>query len=78
MVHPDGNGMRTVAICGYPFVQYLWLGRHKKSLRYDFGASWGFEIIKKGKETVALAGKEYPCIVSQEGSVPLEYGDEDE
>ncbi len=51
------------------------LGRNKKLYYvYDFGASWCFEITKKGKETTALAGLEYPCIVSQEGAKPAEFG----
>jgi hypothetical protein len=51
------------------------LGRNKKLYYvYDFGSSWCFEIIKKGRETDALVGQDYPCIVSQEGGKPLEYG----
>lgn len=51
------------------------LGRNKKLYYvYDFGASWCFEIVKKGRETTALVGLGYPCIVSQEGVKPMEYG----
>ena len=51
------------------------LGRNKKLYYvYDFGASWCFEIIKKGRETSALVGQEYPCIVTQQGAKPIEYG----
>lgn len=42
---------------------------------YDFGASWCFQITKKGRQTVALAGQEYPCLVSETGVKPKEFGD---
>lgn len=56
------------------------LGRHKKLYyEYDFGASWCFEIVKKGKEMPAVAGRVYPCLMLEEGVKPEEYGaDEDE
>jgi len=56
------------------------LGRHKK-LYYDYdpGASWRFEIVRKGRETNAVAGQPYPCLVLEEGVKPQEYGaDEDD
>lgn len=54
------------------------LDRNKKMYyAYDFGASWCFEIVKKGKETPPLEGREYPYLVSQEGAKPLEYGPDD-
>lgn len=56
------------------------LPRNKK-LYYDYdpGASWRFEIVKKGKETRPLPDVEYPRLVSTVGVAPLEYGpDEDD
>lgn len=51
------------------------LERHKKLYyEYDTGASWRFQITKKGKEKNAQAGLEYPRIVAQEGAKPSEYG----
>ncbi len=44
---------------------------------YDFGASWCFRIIKQGRQTVSLAGQEYPCLVSETGVKPKEFGDEE-
>ena len=51
------------------------LERHKK-LYYDYdpGASWRFEIVRKGRETNAAAGQSYPCLMLEEGVKPLEYG----
>lgn len=55
------------------------LGRNKKLYyQYDFGSSWYFEITKKGKDTPAGAGLEYPRLVSEEGAKPLEYGPDDD
>ena len=56
------------------------LERNKKLYyAYDTGASWRFQITKKGKEKNAQAGIEYPRLVAQEGTKPLEYGpDEDD
>jgi hypothetical protein len=46
---------------------------------YDAGSAWRFEIIKKGKEKMPLAGHEFPQIVEEHGNRPLEYGpDEDD
>lgn len=55
------------------------LGRHKK-LYYDYdpGASWLFEIVRKGRETDAVAGHAYPCLVLEEGVKPQEYGVDEE
>ncbi|HEX8479592.1 MAG TPA: hypothetical protein VF663_14720 [Telluria sp.] len=55
------------------------LGRHKK-LYYDYdpGASWRFEIVRKGRETEAAAGRSYPCLVLEEGVKPQEYGVDEE
>ncbi|MDB5907394.1 MAG: hypothetical protein JWP34_1508 [Massilia sp.] len=55
------------------------LDKHKKLFYvYDFGASWTFQITKKGKLTTARADIDYPNIAEERGSKPLEYGrDED-
>lgn len=55
------------------------LEKHKKLYyEYDAGASWRFQITKKGKEKNAQAGVKYPRVIAQEGAKPLEYGpDED-
>ena len=54
------------------------LAKHKKLFYiYDFGASWIFEIRKKGKATLPVAGLKYPYLVSEEGTRPVEYGDPD-
>jgi hypothetical protein len=42
---------------------------------YDFGASWCFQITKRGKETQSQPELEYPCIVSEAGLKPKEFGD---
>ncbi|MEO5934595.1 MAG: hypothetical protein ABIQ08_13740 [Duganella sp.] len=71
---PDNSDIWDRRLCDiYP------LDRNKKLYyAYDAGASWRFEIVKKGKEKNALAGQEYPHVVAQEGVMPLEYGpDED-
>ena len=53
------------------------LPKHKKLFYlYDFGASWRFQITKRGKETQSQPEIEYPCIVSETGSKPKEFGDE--
>lgn len=55
------------------------LEKHKKLYyEYDAGASWRFQITKKGREKNAQAGVAYPRVIAQEGVKPLEYGpDED-
>lgn len=55
------------------------LGRNKK-LYYDYdpGASWCFKIVRKGRETDAVAGCSYPCLVLEEGVKPQEYGVDEE
>jgi hypothetical protein len=45
---------------------------------YDFGASWRFQITKSGKEIKCQPGTEYPCIVSDTGLKPTEYGDDED
>jgi hypothetical protein len=46
---------------------------------YDFGASWTFQITKKGKLMTARADTDYPYIAEEYGRKPLEYGrDEDD
>ena len=45
---------------------------------YDFGASWCFQITKRGKETKSQPKIEYPCIVSETGSKPKEFGDDED
>jgi len=53
------------------------LERNKKLFfEYDPGASWCFEIVRKGRETSAVAGQTYPILVMEEGVKPLEYGDD--
>jgi len=53
------------------------LPKHKKLFYlYDFGASWRFQITKRGKETPSQPKIEYPCTVSETGSKPKEFGDE--
>ena len=66
----DDDDMWDIRLCDiFP------LGRNKKLYYvYDFCSSWCFEILKKGRETAALVGQEYPCIVSQQGTKPSEYG----
>lgn len=56
------------------------LEKHKKLYyRYDLGASWIFQIARKGREKDAVAGQAYPYLVLEEGVKPLEYGsDEDD
>lgn len=44
---------------------------------YDFGASWRFQITKRGKETRRQPGFEYPRIVSETGLKPKEFGDDE-
>lgn len=52
------------------------LPKHKKLYYlYDFGASWRFQISKQGRQTEALAADMYPCIVSETGNKPKEFGD---
>ncbi len=45
---------------------------------FDFGASWCFQITKQGKQKAALASTEYPCIVSETGTKPKEFGDDED
>jgi hypothetical protein len=45
---------------------------------YDHGAAWRFQISKQGKSTTAQPDIEYPCIVSETGVKPEEYGDDEE
>lgn len=45
---------------------------------YDFGASWCFQIAKRGKETNRQPEIEYPCVVSETGLKPNEFGDDEE
>jgi hypothetical protein len=45
---------------------------------YDLGACWRFQISKQGKQTEALADTPYPCVVSETGTVPQEYGDDED
>lgn len=40
---------------------------------YDFGTSWCFQIIRKGKEKPAQAGLEYPRNVETKGIRPEKY-----
>lgn len=55
------------------------LPKHKKLFYlYDFGASWRFQISKKGKPTAALPGIAYPSLLAEQGTRPLEYGADDE
>lgn len=55
------------------------LPKHKKLYYfYDFGASWCFQITKQGRQTEALAANKYPCIVSETGERPKEFGDEED
>ncbi|HBI69491.1 MAG TPA: hypothetical protein DDZ22_10855 [Massilia sp.] len=55
------------------------LGHNKKLYyRYDLGADWKFHIVRKGRETKALEGQDYPMLVMEEGVKPLEYGDTDD
>lgn len=55
------------------------LPKHKKLYYlYDMGASWRFEISKRGVPRAALPGGTYPLLVSEEGIKPLEYGADDE
>ncbi len=55
------------------------LGRHRKLYyNYDPGASWCFEIVRKDRETDAVAGRSYPCLVREEGVKPQEYGADEE
>lgn len=55
------------------------LGPHKK-LYYDYdpGASWCFEIVRKGRETDVVAGTSSPYLFLEEGVRPLEYGVDEE
>jgi hypothetical protein len=53
------------------------LPKHKKLFYlYDFGASWRFQISKRGKATRSRPEIEYPCIVSETGLKPEEFGDD--
>ncbi|NRR31710.1 hypothetical protein HSX11_16150 [Oxalobacteraceae bacterium] len=45
---------------------------------YDFGASWWFQISKQGKSSTGLAEVDYPRLLSEQGSKPLEYGPDDD
>lgn len=55
------------------------LPKHKKLYYiYDFGASWCFQISKRGKETTWQPDIEYPCLLSETGLKPLEFGDDDD
>ncbi|PWF48804.1 IS1096 element passenger TnpR family protein [Massilia glaciei] len=55
------------------------LPKHKKLyFFYDFGASWCFQITKRGKETKRQPEIEYPCIVSETGLKPKEFGDDED
>lgn len=55
------------------------LERHKKLYyAYDMGASWCFEITRKGRQSAALPGQDYPRIVSEAGPKPKEYGADDD
>lgn len=45
---------------------------------YDFGASWCFQITKRGKEMKSQPEIEYPCIVSETGLKPKEFGDDED
>lgn len=55
------------------------LPKHKKLFYlYDFGASWWFQISKKGKLTAALPSVEYPRLLAEHGTKPLEYGADDD
>lgn len=45
---------------------------------FDFGASWCFQISKQGKQTEALAAAQYPRVVSETGTKPKEFGDDDD
>lgn len=51
-----------------------------KKLYYEYapGASWRFEIVKKGPQTNAAARQSYPCLVLEEGVKPQEYGADDD
>lgn len=52
--------------------------RKKLYYEYDPGASWRFDIVRKGREADAVPGQSYPCLVLEEGVKPQEYGpDED-
>lgn len=51
------------------------LQKHKKLFyAYDFGASWRFQITKKGREKIARQGLDYPRLVAAEGVKPSQYG----
>ena len=53
------------------------LARNRKLyFEYDAGASWRFEIAKKGREMNATDDRAYPCLVHEEGVRPQEYGDD--
>ncbi len=66
------------AVMDVPLSALFPLAKNKKlHYYYDFGASWRFQITKKGKETLPEPGIEYPCIVSETGVKPQEYGDDD-
>lgn len=46
---------------------------------YGYGLSWYFQITKMRKSATCLAGQEYPRLVSETGTKPLQYGaNEDE
>lgn len=45
---------------------------------YDPGASWRFEIVRKGRQASAATGQSYPCVILEEGVKPQEYGPDDE
>ncbi len=69
----DDDDTATLRLCDiFPLAP-----RKKLYYTYDFGASWRFEIVPKGKLASAQDGLQYPRPVSQEGAKPREYGPDD-
>lgn len=77
---PDGEWSDDDAdVKNMPLSDIFPLPKNKKLYYfYDFGASWCFQITKRGKETKAEPDIDYPCIMSETGVKPKEYGEDEE
>jgi hypothetical protein len=79
LLTPDDENGEDGAGWGLRLADIFPLARPKRLYyAYDPRYTWLFEIIKKGKEAKPVVTHEYPRLVEQHGSRPLEYGPDDD
>jgi len=78
-LNPDGDWDDDARVFRMTLSEVFPLPKNKKLYYlYDFGASWRFQITKRGKATMGQPGVAYPRIVSETGVKPKEYGEDED